>query len=379
MHIIFWTILIIIFYTYVGYPLLVFLLSLIINKKVDKKDIEPSVTLLITAYNEEKSIRKKIENTLTLDYPADKLEIMVASDGSTDRTDEIVEEFRDKGVVLHRVEGRVGKTETQNQAVKVAKGEIIIFSDATTDYDKLAIRKTVRNYNDPKVGAVSGRYEYVDPKGTPIGLSTILFWGYENFVKSRQTKLKTITGCCGCIYSVRKELYEPLRSYVISDLVEPLKILEKGYRIVFESEAVAYEVTTESVSEEFNMRVRVITRGMNGLLAMKSLFNPFKHGLFIFFQLFSHKLLRWSVPLLLITLFVTNIFLLNHWFYKLTLALQSVLYVTALFSYVMDIFKIKSKVFSLPLYFCVVNFASLISMVKVISGQKETTWEPLRE
>jgi cellulose synthase/poly-beta-1,6-N-acetylglucosamine synthase-like glycosyltransferase len=141
------------------------------------------VTSLITAYNEEKDIRKKQNNTLALNYPEDNLEIIVASDGSTDQTDMIVKEFSEQGVLLHRVEGRVGKTETQNQTVALAKGDIVIFSDATTEYKKDAIRKLVRNYLDPSIGAVSGRYEYVNPTGNTVGLGTIMFWKYENFIK----------------------------------------------------------------------------------------------------------------------------------------------------------------------------------------------------
>jgi len=375
--VIFWLMGFIIAYTYFGYSLLLYLISLMVNNKVKKKNIEPPVTFLITSYNEEGSIRQKLENTLNLDYPKDKLEIIVASDGSTDKTDEIVKEFKDKGVILHRVEGRVGKTETQNQTVKVAKGDIIIFSDATTEYHKDAIKKIVRNYNDPTVGAVSGRYEYIDPKGTQVGLATILFWRYENFIKSRQTRIKTITGACGCIYSVRRELYEPLRKDVISDLVEPLKILEKGYRIAFEPEAVAYEQTTEKTSQEFNMRIRVISRGMNGLLSAKSLLNPLRYG-FVSFQLFSHKVLRWLIPFFVTLLFFANLALLGKNFYNLIFILQVFFYLFALLGWIVDRFNKKIKLFSLPLYFCVVNLASAVSLIRTIWGEKHIVWETTR-
>jgi len=375
--VIFWLMIFIIAYTYFGYSLLIYLISLMVNNKVNKKDIEPSVTFLITAYNEEESIRRKLENTLSLDYPKDKLEIIVASDGSTDRTDEIVKEFKERGAILHRIEGRVGKTETQNRAVKMAKGDIIIFSDATTEYKKDAIKKIVRNYNDPTVGAVSGRYEYIDPKGTQVGLATILFWRYENFIKSRQTRIKTITGACGCIYSVRRELYELLRRDVISDLVEPLKILEKGYRIAFESKAVAYEQTTERSSQEFNMRIRVISRGMNGLLNVKGLLNPFRYG-FVSFQLFSHKVLRWLIPFFVTILFFSNLALLGNRFYNLIFILQAFFYLFALLGWIVDYFNIRIKLFSLPLYFCVVNLASAVSLIKTIWGEKHIVWETTR-
>jgi len=377
-EIVFWVSLFLIFYTYAGYSLLIMAIAVFFRNRVDKKEIEPKVTFLITAYNEEKSIAEKLENTLSLDYPANKLEIVVASDGSTDRTDDIVKGYASRGVRLIRVEGRVGKTETQNRAVKKCKGEIIIFSDATTRYEKHNIRKFVQNYADQSIGAVSGRYEYFNPTGASIGIGNILFWKYENHIKKMQTRIKTITGCCGCIYSVRRKLYEPLPPDIISDLVEPLKILEKGYRIAFEPEAVAYEETTEKASEEFHMRIRVISRGMRGLMFMKKLFNPFEFG-FVSFQLFSHKILRWCIPLLMITTFVSNIFLIGRPFYNIIFYLQVAFYVMAMLAWVGEKTNIKIKLFSIPLYFITVNMAALISMYKTLKGYKAVTWETVRK
>ncbi len=366
-------------YTYFGYLFLIPVLGVFFRRPTNKVQIEPRVTFLITAYNEEKSILQKLENTLSLDYPKDKLEVMVASDGSTDRTDAIVRGFADRGVVLKRVEGRVGKTQTQNEAVKVATGEVIIFSDATTKYEQDAIKKIVRNYNDPAVGAVSGRYEYVNPTGAPVGIGTILFWKYENFIKSMQTRIRTITGCCGCIYSVRKSAYVPLPSDIISDLVEPLKVIEKGYRVVFEPEAVAYEETTEKSSEEFKMRIRVINRAMHGILYVRSLLNPFRYP-FVSFQLLSHKVLRWLIPFFLIALLVANCYLLSvHWFYNLTFAGQILFYLAALIGLIADRLGYKIKAVAIPLYFCVVNYASFLAFFKTLKGHRSVTWETVRK
>lgn len=378
MKFIFWLTVFLIFYTYIGYSLLILLLSLVVNRTVKKKEIYPKVTFLITAYNEELSIASKLENTLSLDYPKNKLEVMVASDGSTDRTDDIVRGFADRGVVLKRVEGRVGKTATQNEAVKEANGDIIIFSDATTKYSRDAIKKIVRNYADEAVGAVSGRYEYVNPTGAPVGIGTILFWKYENFIKSIQTRIRTITGCCGCIYSLRKEAYVPLPPDIISDLVEPLKIIERGYRVVFEPEAIAYEETTEKPSEEFKMRIRIITRAMRGILYVKSLLNPLKYP-FVAFQLISHKVLRWLIPFFLIGLFISNYFLLGHWFYNMTFVMQISFYTIAFMGMIADRLGKRLKMFAIPMYFCVVNTASLIAFFKILAGQRAVTWETVRK
>jgi cellulose synthase/poly-beta-1,6-N-acetylglucosamine synthase-like glycosyltransferase len=374
----FWLAIFLIAYAYVGYPVLVFLISFFVKNEVKRADLEPSVTLLITAYNEEKNIREKIEDSLMLDYPWDRLEILVASDGSTDRTDEIVKEFSRQGVILCRVEGRVGKTETQNRAVQQARGEIVVFSDATTKYRRDAVRKIVRSYADPTVGAVSGRYEYVNPTKGSVGAGTKLFWRYENSIKRKQTEIKTITGCCGCIYSVRKALYEPLPADIISDLVEPLKILEKGYRIAFEYDAVAYEVTEEKAEEEFAMRVRVITRGMNGLAYVKGLLHPLRFP-FVSFQLISHKVLRWMVPFFMLATLAANLQLLDIVFYRFTLLAQIGIYSAAFAGWVLDRLGRSTKMFFVPLYFFVVNLAAVWAAFHFLRGRRMVTWETVRK
>ncbi len=371
-----------ILYAYAGYLAVIIVLSVFFSKPVKKSNIEPVVSIIITAYNEEKHIAEKLLNSFALDYPHEKFEIIVASDGSTDRTDEIVggyaeNEFGVK-VVLHRVEGRLGKTATQNSAVNIASGEIIVFSDAASMYNRDAIKELARNYADISVGAVSGIYHYNNPSGSQVGFATILFWKLENFIKSRQTRIHTVTGCCGCIYSVRKSLYTNLPANIISDLVEPLTILQKGYRIVFEPKALAFENTTEKPREEFRMRVRVIVRGMNGLLYMKTLLNPFKYP-FISFQLISHKVLRWFVPVFCVTAFISNSFLATgNIYYQGVLLTQCGFYFLAIVGFLMEKHNIKNKVFSLPMYFTVINAAALISMMKVLKKENIVVWQTQR-
>ncbi len=381
-EIFFWLALFFIFYAYAGYPLLITVLSMLINSKIKKADIEPYVSLLVTAFNEEKDISDKIKNSLKLDYPKDKFEIVVASDGSTDSTDDIVRSFKNNEagvkVVLHRVEGRVGKTQTQNSAVNICQGEIIIFSDAASMYDKNVIRALVRNYADSKVGAVSGMYTYEENKGASAGLATIIFWNLENYIKSCQTKIQTISGCCGCIYSLRKNLYENLPSTIISDLVEPLMILQKGYRIVFEPEARALEETAGKTADEFKMRIRVIVRGMTGMLFAKKLYNPFKYP-FVSLQLISHKVMRWFVPIFCIIAFVTNALLLSSsQLYFFLFIGQVLFYVLAITGFFLEKKGVHKIIFYLPLYFCIVNLASLISMFKVLKGENIVTWQTKR-
>ena len=375
---VFWLTIGIVIYTYIGYPIIIFVLSLFVNNVNKKHDIEPKVTFLITAYNEEASIAKKLDNTLKLDYPKEKLEIIVASDGSTDKTDEIVKQYSKYGVKLIRVEGRVGKTETQNVAVKQAKGEIVIFSDATTEYRHDAIKKIIRNYADPSVGGVSGGFDYVPSRKTSVAFGNILYWKFEKKLKEWESKIKTLLGASGCMYSVRKKLYEPLPPDIISDFIEPLKIVEKGYRVIFEPEAVGYELTMDKPKKELNMRIRVFSRGMRGVLYMKHLLNPLKYP-FISFQLFSHKILRWLIPVFAIILFISNTLLLNSAFYTKIFYAQIFFYLIALIGLFCEkILQKHIKLLSLPVYFLIVNIALFISLFKLITGKKYTVWETSR-
>jgi len=221
-------------FVYVGYPLLLAILAAFSRRHKPGPGKTPTISVLIAAYNEQASIARKIEQTLALDYPPDKMEILVLSDCSTDSTDEIVNSIMDRRVRLLRMPERKGKTHAQNQGALNAGGDILIFSDATTTYHPQALRYLVCNYENPRVGAVSGRYQYFDPEQkSPTGLGSIAFWNYENLIKTLQSRIHTITGCCGCIYSVRRTLYTPLAADVISDLVQPLWVIQQGYRVLY--------------------------------------------------------------------------------------------------------------------------------------------------
>lgn len=365
------------FYVYAGYPMVLGLLSAFVPRRRAEPGYTPTLSFLIAAYNEEANILRKIEHTLALDYPKERIEILVLSDGSTDRTDEIVQSISDARVRLLHVSGRNGKTHAQNEGVKVAKGDVLIFSDATTAYHPQALRFLACNYADRRVGAVSGRYQYFDAEGSsPTGLGTIAFWNYENMIKMMQSRIRTISGCCGCIYSVRRDAYTALAPAVISDLVQPLQVIRKGYRVVFEDRALAYEETTRSTKEEFSMRVRVVARGMRGLLSVPSLLIPLRYP-WVCFQLWSHKILRWFVPLFLIALFGSSLALWRHPMYYFIFVAQAIFYMSALLTCVVPLHK-RWKLLGIPLYFCTLNAAALCSLVEVLRGQKYITWETVR-
>ena len=375
--VIFWVSALALFYVYVGYPLLLSLIALFKKRRNLEPGLTPSISVLIAACNEEASIRQKLEQTLKLDYPPDKIEILVLSDGSQDHTDEIVRQFPDPRVRLVRIDERRGKTNAQNEGVKLARGEVLIFSDATTIYHPQALNYLAGNYQDPTVGAVSGRYQYFDPKETsPTGMGTIAFWSYENRIKTLQSRIGALTGCCGCIYSVRKSAYTALAPDVISDLVQPLWVIQQGYRVVFEDRALAYEETTESTSEEFAMRVRVITRGMRGLLSISELLKPWTHP-WISFQLFSHKILRWMVSLFLVLLLAGNFALINQPYFRGLLILQLCFYALALLQVLVPLHR-RWKPLGLPLYFCTLNAAAVLGAIDLLRGRKHVVWQPVR-
>jgi len=364
-------------YVYIGYPALLLMVGAFCRRRKAEPGFTPAVSVLIAAYNEQESIGQKIEQTLALDYPADKLEVLVLSDGSTDRTDEIVRSVADARVRLLRMKQRRGKTHAQNEGVKEAKGEVLVFSDATTVYHPHALRYLACNYRDPTVGAATGRNRYFDPEaGSPMGMGTVAFWNYENVIKTMQSRIRTLSGCSGCIYSIRKSVYTDLPDDVISDLVQPLWVIQKGYRVVFEDRAFAHEETTQSTAEEFTMRVRVVTRGMRGLLTVPELFKPWKYG-WVSFQLLSHKVLRWMVPFFLIGAFISNALAGGQGWVRYTFDLQVAFYAVTLISMVLPVQRI-SKVLGIPLYFCTLNAAALVSFVELIRGRKYVVWETVR-
>jgi len=364
-------------YAYAGYPILLAAISVFAPKRTGKAGYCPSVTVLISAYNEEKSIGRKIRDTLALDYPPAKLDILVVSDCSTDATDQVVRELRDPRVRLLRVEGRRGKTFAQNEGVRQCSGEVVVFSDATTVYHPQSIRRLMAHYADPKVGAVSGRYKYFDAEGaSPTGLGSVAFWNYENLIKMMQSRIATLTGCSGCIYSVRKSCYVPLPQDACSDLVEALRIVENGFRVAFEPAALAYEETTVSSRQEFRMRVRVGTRGMRGVLGVPRLLTPWRRP-WIAFQLTSHKIMRWLVPVFLVACFVSCSALAAQPLFRWLFALQVAFYGFALLSLVLPVHRYW-KLLGLPLFFCTLNGAVAVSLVEVVRGRRYTTWETVR-
>lgn len=379
MEVIFWLSVAAVGYAYVGYPLLLTLISLVRPKPVHSEQWTPSVSVIIAAYNEERDLAAKLENTLALDYPQSQLEIMVTSDCSSDRTDDIARSFADRGVRLHRQEERHGKTAAQNAAVTKARGEIIVFSDATTHYQPDVLRLMTPAFADPTVGCVTGRVIYQDDKDSSVGTGTQSYWNYEFFLKRHESNVCSLIGVCGCMYAVRKSAYVPLYNDACSDFIIATTMVEQGLRAVYVPEAVCMEEPNRQAKKELAARVRIISQTFSDLWRNRAVLNPFRSG-FYAVQLWSHKIMRYLVPVFLIAIFVTSGFLASrHVFYAALFVGQIAFYLAALVSALLERAGLSVRLLALPQYFVITNLASLIAFVKFISGESYTRWEPHRE
>ena len=364
-------------YTYAGYPLLLWLVTRFKKDKPLEPSETPSLTLLIAAHNEETGIGEKLKQSLSLNYPKDRLQILVVSDGSTDDTVSVVRTYARFGVELLVLAGQRGKTAAQNVAILQANGDIIVFSDATTNYDVDALRYLAGAFADERVGAVSGRYAYVEEEhATERGQGAKAYAGYDNRLRHMQSSAGSITGCCGCIYAVRRSLYVPLDPHIISDLVEPLHVLLQDKTVKFEPRAFAQEMVGHGSKKEFSMRVRVVTRALNGLNSVREILVPWKYP-WIAFQLLSHKLLRYAIPLLLLGVFASSLMLHQLPFYRMALTLQLLMYGMALLGALAPVLR-RFKPVSLALYFCVVNAAAFCGVIQFLRGKNYVIWRPQR-
>jgi cellulose synthase/poly-beta-1,6-N-acetylglucosamine synthase-like glycosyltransferase len=379
LEIIFFLFIFIIFHVYFGYPLIILLIATINKKTVLKNDdFEPTVSLIIAAYNEEDVIEEKIKNSLSLDYAKDKLEIIIFSDASTDQTNAIVSRYQDKGIKFIYLLERRGKTAGQNLAVSQATGEIIVFSDANALYRPEAVRKIVRNFSDRSVGCVCGELVYYNEDKSLIGDAESVYWDYEKFIKRQENRAASILGANGSIYAVAKKLFVPLREDIISDFIEPFKIIEQGYRVIYEPAALSFEQSTTNFHEEYSRKKRIINRSFYSLLRFKTFMNPIKYPL-LSFQLISHKLLRWLIPIYLPIIFIVNLFLLNSLFFKITFVLQVLFYAIAILGYLLEKKNWHFVLFYTPFYYCLVNIASLQAILEFfIKRKKFVTWKPIR-
>ncbi len=373
----FFLILFLTIYPYLVYPLILAVFSPFKRKDVEKAEFFPMVSLIISAYNEEKIIEKKIKNSLALDYPKDKLEIIVASE-SDDRTNDIVKTYLSDGIKLLSYKGREGKAATLYKVVPLVLGEIVVFSDANALYEQKALRYLARCFSDKRIGCVSGQLKYVNPENTRVGKSENIYWKYEKLIKKLESRYFSLLGANGSIFALRKELYFPIQQNRGDDFELPVRVALNGFGVVLEPKALSFESSSAEFVSEFKRRARIISWNFKSawLLLKESLK---KRKYFITFQLLSHKFLRWLTFVFLIGLLICNFFL-PQTIFRMVLYLQLVFYGLAFIGYLFERAGKKVPAFLyIPYYFSLINWASITGVFNSLFKKHEATWEKVRD
>lgn len=387
----FWFIIFLVFYTYIGYGILVWVLVKIKNlfKNPEPKHIEnayePKVTLVIPAYNEMSCIEEKLRNTYAIDYPQDKLEVLFVTEGSTDGTTEWLEGRSGEYPNMRLLSGNVrrGKIEAMNIAVKTVTTPVVIFSDANTHLNKLVIRSIVRHFIDKNVGAVAGEKRVMmDASEAAAGAGEGLYWKYESFLKKLDTELHTVVGAAGELFAVRTELFgEVEKDTLLDDFIISLRIAADGFRVVYEPDAFASERPSFSIADEMKRKVRIAAGGFQAMARLMPLLNIFKYG-WLSFQYVSHRAMRWAVtPFCLPLLVVINSLLINHntfldnRIYQLLLAGQFLFYALSVLGYYLESRKIRVKLLFVPFYFSFMNYCAIKGYFRYKNGIGSGIWE----
>lgn len=380
LSIIFWVGILIVFYSYVGYGLLLFLLvrakKLFVKPSFLKNDFSPKITLMVAAYNEEAYIKDKIENSLGLDYPKDKIQYLFVTDGSDDKTPEIIQQFPEIEL-MHKPE-RQGKIMAVERAIPNVTGDIVIFTDANTGLNKEALKNIVRHFANEKVGVVSGEKRILNRDADEAaGAGEGFYWKYESKLKKWDDELYSVMGAAGELFAIRTKLFEPIpKDSLIEDFYMSFKIVQKGYKIAYEPDAYALEEPSASVKEELKRKIRIAAGGIQSIVRLKALLNPFKYGV-ITFQYISHRALRWTLaPLALPIIFIANMFLFQQgWVYKAVFAVQVLFYLAALLGYILEKKQIRLKLLFIPYYFCMMNYAVYAGFKRYLKGSQSVLWE----
>jgi glycosyltransferase involved in cell wall biosynthesis len=359
-------------YTYLGYPLLLAGLSALRPRSVAKTDIVPPLSVIITAYNEAAQIGRKIENTLALDYPPDRLQVIVASDCSTDATDQIVAGYAARGVELVRAPERRGKEHAQGLAVAQTRGEIIVFSDVATKVPPEALRRLAANFADPRIGCVSSVDRFVDPDGRLSGEGAYV--RYEMLLRCLESRLFSVVGLSGSFFAARREVCEGWQPDIPSDFNVLLASARRGLRGVSDPEAVGLYTNVRDESKEFSRKVRTVLRGLHALRRHLDLLNPLRYGLFAF-ELLSHKLMRWLVPFFMAAALVANLWLWGRPGYRLLLAAQGAFYAVAVAGIAFRRLA-RHKPVRLAAYLLMTNASIMVAWAKLAAGKKVTAWQP---
>ena len=376
--VIFWSAFAIIAYTYALFPCLVFLRGRFLPKPFQSKDIAPHVNIVIAAHNEQHSIAAKIENLRELEHPAEKTQIIIASDGSTDETEPIVAKYVSANLKLLALP-RQGKAGVLNAALQECHAEIVVFSDANSMFRPDALKNLLAPFADDTVGGVAGDQRYIKrsaSSATDEGERS--YWGFDRFLKLYESRAGNVISATGSIYAVRRSLIREVAEGVTDDFAISTDVVAQGKRLVFALDAASFEPVAERSSDEFDRKVRVITRGFRSLLLRRNLFNPFRFG-FYSVQILSHKLLRRLAVFPLIAIFISSWALSNHgWLYLAATVAQTAVYGLAAAGFLLANSIGRKKIFAIPAYFVLVNAACLVAFLRLLLGKKIVVWDPQR-
>jgi len=379
----FWICLSIVIYTYAGYAILLYFLVKVKNLFTGKIVLDPgiplpSVTVLIAAYNEADILDEKIANTLKLNYPENKLQIIFITDGSTDRSEEKIRKYP-RLLLLHQ-DGRAGKMAAIKRAMPFVHSNVTIFTDANTFLNEDAVLELVKHYQHPKVGAVAGEKRIlVEETADASSAGEGFYWKYESTLKKWDYQLYSNVGAAGELFSIRTSLYQPVETdTIIDDHMIAMRIAEKGYVIAYEPAAYAMETASANSKEELKRKVRIAAGGIQSILRLKKAANPFYYPL-LTFQYISHRVLRWTItPFLLIAVFILNgiiAFTTRQPFYQALFALQVIFYLASLAGYYIEQKNIRIKAFFVPYYFCIMNYAVIAGIIRYMKKEQSAAWE----
>ena len=388
LEIVFWILLFLLFYTYIGYALVLFLLlkikKVLFPKKIVSFDssYEPDVCLFVTAFNEKDFIKQKVENSFSLDYPQEKVQYLWITDGSNDGTPELLKKY--DLLEVHHLPERRGKMHAMNRGVKFVKAPIIIFSDTNTILGKQSVREIVARFSNEKTGCVAGEKRIVEKDAdAAAGAGEGLYWKMESWIKKMDAELNSAVGAVGELFAIRTELFEEVETdTLLDDFMISLRIVQKGYNIAYTSSAYAEETASLNVGEEFKRKIRIAAGGIQSIFRLKSLLNPFRFGLYSW-QYFSHKVLRWTLaPVSLFLILPVNLLIVwqqNGWFefqfYSVMLYTQLLCYLMAALGWYLENKKLHFKLLFVPYYFLFINYTSIRGIFRYFKGKQSVVWE----
>jgi len=386
--IVFWILLFLLFYTYIGYALVLYLLlklkKLLFPKRTLKLDLlyEPDVCLFVTAFNEKDYVKQKVENSFSLDYPKEKIQYLWITDGSNDGTPDLLKEY--DSLEVHHLPERRGKMHAMNRGVKFVKASIIIFSDTNTILGKQSIREIVAKFSNEKTGCVAGEKRIVEKDAdAAAGAGEGLYWKLESWIKKMDAELNSAVGAVGELFAIRTELFEDVETdTLLDDFMISLRIAQKGYHIAYTPNAYAEETASLNVKEELKRKIRIAAGGIQTIFRLKSLLNPFRYGL-LSWQYFSHKVLRWTfAPISLFLILPVNLLIVwqqNGWvdfkFYTVIFYIQFLCYLLAAVGWYLENRKLHFKLLFVPYYFLFINYTSIRGIFRYFKGKQSVAWE----